>query len=81
MNRDKNRGYATIWSRSSVQILRGTPIFQFATKCAMAEPYGAAYMMTYNLVIIPLWYTLLHIYTFFLSLGINTVMLLLCWIQ
>ena len=31
----------------------------------MAEPYGAAYMMTYNLVIIPLWYTLLHIYTFF----------------
>ena len=49
--------------------------------CAMAEPYGAAYMMTYNLVIIPLWYTLLHINTFFLSLGINTVMLLLCWIQ
>ena len=31
----------------------------------MAEPYGAAYMMTYNLVIIPLWYTLLHIYILF----------------
>ena len=30
----------------------------------MAEPCGAAYMMTYNLVIIPLWYTLLHIYIY-----------------